>query len=63
LAYSSATYPATGVADSFSIPFPYLFDIDIQVYVDGALKTITADYTIVSRSFIKFNVKPVGMVV
>ncbi|MGC4060125.1 MAG: phage tail fiber protein [Aquabacterium sp.] len=63
MAYSSATYPATGVADSFPIPFPYLLDIDIQVYVGGVLKTITVDYTIVSRSLVKFNVKPVGMVV
>ena len=38
---------AQGVTQtSFAIPFEFFDDSDVNVYVDGALKTITTDYTI-----------------
>ena len=39
---------ASGVTQtSFAIPFEFFDDSDLNVYVDGTLKTITTDYTVV----------------
>jgi hypothetical protein len=38
---------AQGVTQtSFAVPFEFFDDSDVNVYVDGTLKTITTDYTI-----------------
>ena len=38
---------ASGVTQStFTVPFEFFDDSDLNVYVDGILKTITSDYTV-----------------
>jgi hypothetical protein len=62
LAYSKISYSADGMADSFTVPFEYISQVDVQVSVNGVLKTLGTDYTFPSSSYIKFNAKPTGTV-
>lgn len=39
-------YAATGSQTGFTYPFPVFAETDLEVYVDGTLKTLTVDYTV-----------------
>lgn len=43
---TSVSATGNGVTTSFSFGFPVLDDGDLDVYVNGVLKTLTADYTV-----------------
>lgn len=43
---SRISYLGTGVLFAFPYPFEIFLDTDLQVYVDGVLQTLTADYTV-----------------
>lgn len=38
-------YIATGGQTSFPVPFAFLADTELQVYINGVLKTLSTDYT------------------
>jgi len=54
-AASSTTHTGNGTAGPFSLSFNYLDEDEIDVTVDGALKTLTTHYTFPSASTISFT--------
>lgn len=54
---AEVTYPTTGSAGPFSVPFPYLDKAHVKVYVD---EVATLAYTWPTASTILFNVVPTG---
>ena len=52
---SSTTHTGNGTAGPFSLSFNYLDEDEIDVTVDGALKTLTTHYTFPSASTISFT--------
>lgn len=43
---SRIAYNGNGVTLAFAFPYLFLADTDLDVYVDGVLKTLTTDYTV-----------------
>lgn len=55
---SRVTYDTAGSVGPYTIPFPYLTQTDIQVYLDGVLKTFITHYTFPSAAQVLLNVAP-----
>ncbi len=45
-----AQYTGNGSQTAFAVPFEFLANTDIEVYVDGVLKTLNTDYTLTGAS-------------
>ena len=58
MALSSNTYTGNGSNKLFSIAFPYLDLADIDVYLNGALQTITTQYSFANATTIEFVTAP-----
>ena len=59
MAFARDTYTASAAQTDFTITFPYIANTDIDVYVDGTLKTITTDYTFPDATTVRFGAGPV----
>ena len=55
LANTSTSHTGNGSAGPFSISFPYVGEIDVDVFVGGVLKTKTTHYTFTSATQITFT--------
>ena len=58
MATTSNTYTGNGTNKLFSITFPYLETSDINVYLNGALQTITTQYTFANATTVEFVAAP-----
>ena len=58
--YSMVYYTGNGSLVNFTIPFPYLAQSHVKVYVQGLLKTLTTHYTFSTSSVITFNTAPLA---
>jgi hypothetical protein len=58
MATTSNTYTGNGSNKLFSITFPYLETTDVDVYLNGTLKTITTHYTFANATTIEFVTAP-----
>jgi hypothetical protein len=58
MATTSDTHPGNGSNKLFSITFPYLETSDIDVYLNGALQTITTHYTFANATTVEFVAAP-----
>jgi parallel beta-helix repeat protein len=58
MATTSNTYTGNGSNKLFSITFPYLDTSDIDVYLNGALQTITTHYTFANATTVEFVAAP-----
>lgn len=58
MAYSYVTYTGDNSTKIFTIPFPYIVRSNVEVYLDGVLKTVDVDYTFLSNSSIQFVAAP-----
>jgi hypothetical protein len=56
--YAYEAYPGNGATTQFTIPFPYIAQEHVEVYVDAVLKTLGSDYTFLNPSTISFTVAP-----
>ena len=54
-ANTSTSHTGNGSAGPFSISFPYVGEIDVDVFVGGVLKTKTTHYTFTSATQITFT--------
>ena len=60
MAFARDTYTASASQTDFTITFPYIANTDIDVYVDGTLKTVTTDYTFPDTTTVRFGAGLVG---
>jgi hypothetical protein len=51
-------YTGNGSTTDFTVSFSYLTSTHVKVYLDGALKTLTTDYTWVNSTTIRMNSAP-----
>jgi hypothetical protein len=58
MATTSNTYTGNGSNRLFSITFPYLNTTDIDVYLNGALQTVTTQYTFANATTVEFVTAP-----
>ena len=58
MAITSNTYTGNGSNKLFSITFPYLETSDIDVYLNGALQTITTQYFFANATTVEFVTAP-----
>jgi hypothetical protein len=58
MAITSNTYTGNGSNKLFSITFPYIDSADVDVYVNGALQTITTQYFFANATTIEFVAAP-----
>lgn len=58
MATTSNTYSGNGSNKLFSITFPYLETTDVDVYLNGVLKTIVTDYFYANATTIEFVTAP-----
>ncbi len=54
MAFARDVYTASAAQTDFTITFAYLANVDVLVYKDGALQTVTTDYTLSSSTNVKF---------
>lgn len=60
---ASVTYNTSGSAGPYTVTFPYLQPTDVDVYLDGVLKTYITDWTFASGTTILLNVAPSATVI
>jgi hypothetical protein len=58
MAITSNTYTGNGSNKLFSITFPYIETTDVDVYLNGALQTITTQYSFANATTIEFVAAP-----
>jgi hypothetical protein len=58
MATTSNTYTGNGSNKLFSITFPYIEAVDVDVYLNGALQTITTQYSFANATTIEFVTAP-----
>lgn len=51
-------YTGDGVTTIFSIGFPYIDQLDVQVYVDDVLQTLDTDYILANNTSVSFYTAP-----
>jgi hypothetical protein len=56
--YAYEAYPGNGATTQFTIPFPYIAQEHVEVYVDAVLQTLGSDYTYLNSSTVSFTVAP-----
>jgi hypothetical protein len=54
MAFARDVYTAGAAQTDFTISFPYLDEVDVLVYVNGALQTSGTDYNIVTTTIVRF---------
>jgi hypothetical protein len=58
MAITSNTYTGNGSNRLFTITFPYLNTTDIDVYLNGALQTVTTQYSFANATTVEFVTAP-----
>jgi hypothetical protein len=58
MAITSNTYTGNGSNKLFSITFPYIDTTDVDVYLNGAIQTVTTQYTFANATTIEFVAAP-----
>jgi hypothetical protein len=56
--YAYEAYPGNGATTQFTIPFPYIAQEHVEVYIDAVLQTLGSDYTYLNSSTVLFTVAP-----
>jgi|GEM_PF-2511038 len=58
MAYSIQPHTGDGVLQNFNVPYPYILQAHVLVYVNDALQALATDYTWLNATTIRFNSAP-----
>ena len=58
MAYARVSYTGNGSTKIFTVPFPYIDPVHLEVRVGGVLKTVATDYTWLTTSTLQFITAP-----